>query len=220
MLAVYIILAVIFILFITVIILAIRKYNNDEVEKELEYVSENYDVNEIDKSNLEDTKALEPVKVETKEVVKPVEVTPQPVVDNTPPPVIDLKIPEQTDEEIVIEDTAIKEENTSESIEVKDNALNIEETGEEITIKDNALKVEEEGVEAVKIEEAPTKVEIKPEVKVEVDYMKDAFQSKYDGNSTINNDIHVEMPKEKVSMKTEIWDFSEIQNGVNSNEKN
>ena len=50
--------------------------------------------------------------------------------------------------------------------------------------------------------------------------MKDAFQSKYDGNSTINNDIHVEMPKEKVSMKTEIWDFSEIQNGVNSNEKN
>ena len=220
MLAVYIILAIIFILFITVIILAIRKYNNDEVEKELEYVSENYDVNEIDKSNLEDTKAIEPVKVETQEVVKPVEITPQPVVDNTPPPVIDLKIPEQTDEEIVIEDTAIKEENTSESIEVKDNALNIEETGEEITIKDNALKVEEEGVEAVKIEDAPTKVEIKTEPKVEVDYMKDAFQSKFDGNSTINNDIHVEMPKEKVSMKTEIWDFSEIQNGVNSNEKN
>ena len=42
MIFVYIILGVIIILFITVVILAIRKYNNEEVSKELEYVSENY----------------------------------------------------------------------------------------------------------------------------------------------------------------------------------
>ena len=222
MLAVYIILAIIFILFITVIILAIRKYNNEEVEKELEYVSENYDVDEIDKSNLEDTTQMTPVKVEST-VIKPVVEAPKveaKPVDNTPPPVIDLKIPEQTDEEIVVEDTAIKEENTSDAVEVKDNALKTEETGEEITIKDNSLTVEEDGVEAVKIEDAPTKVEVTTEPVEQVDYMKDAFHSKFDGNSSINSDIHVEMPKENVSMKTEIWDMTEVRREVNSNEKN
>lgn len=221
MLAVYIILAIIFILFITVIILAIRQYNNEVVEKELEYVSENYDVSEIDKSNLEKTAPITPVKVE-EQVTKPIEVPKEEVkVDNTPPPVIELKIPETSDEEIVIEDTAVKEDNTNDSIEIKDNALNVEETGEEIVIKDTSLNVEEEGEAAVTIEEPKevTPDEVKPQNE-EKDYMKEAFQSKFDGNSSINSDVHVEMPKEGVSTKTEIWDFSEIQKGVNSNEKN
>jgi hypothetical protein len=161
------------------------------------------------------------VKVE-EQVTKPIEVPKEEVkVDNTPPPVIELKIPETSDEEIVIEDTALKEDNTNDSIEIKDNALNVEETGEEIVIKDTSLNVEEEGEAAVTIEEPKevTPVEVKPQNE-EKDYMKEAFQSKFDGNSSINSDVHVEMPKESVSTKTEIWDFSEIQKGVNSNEKN
>lgn len=235
MLAVYIILAIIFILFITVIILAIRKYNNEEVEKELEYISENYDVNDINNTeSIESNVSTSEIKSApaqgnttvtaepTITIAKPEEFKPKVVeeqkVDNTPPPVIELKVGEQTDEEITIEDTAIKEEPVSESIEVKDNALVGSESGEEIQVVDTSLKVEEAGEEAVTIkEEEPTPPPV--EVKQEVDYSNQAFGNNFDGNNTINRDIKIEAPKQDVSMKTEIWDFSEIQNG-GLNEKN
>ena len=226
MLAVYIILAIIFILFITAIILAIRKYNNEEVSKELEYVSENFDVDEINNDASVSTS-------EVKESVKPVEaveVTQPPVepviekvapalqervqepVDNTPPPILELQVPEQTDEEITIEDTAIKEENVSDSVEVKDNALVGSESGEEISITDNSLNVQEDGEEAftIKTEDTPAPPD---QVKQEVDYSNQAFGNNFDGNNSINRNFTIEEPNQSVSMKTEIWDFSEIQNG-------
>ena len=251
MIFVYIILGIIVILFITVIILAIGKYNNEVVNKELEYVSENYNVDEINEQNkilnesinVSTVKAT-PIKpvvqtqpviqeqpvvqeqtvVETSSVVSAAKPALQEPVDNTPPPIINLKIPEQTDEEISIIDTAIKEESQAESIEVKDNALKEEETGDEINIVDNSLKVEESGDAAVVIPEAtlnPAPVIQKVEVPKDVtDYKSQAFNNTFDGNTTINKDIKIESPEPKDLNKTEIWDMSEVRSVVNSNEKN
>ena len=82
MLYVYIILGIIVILFITVVILAIGKYNSEVVNKELEYVSENYNVDEINEQN----KILnESINVSTVKAtpIKPVVQT-QPVVQEKP----------------------------------------------------------------------------------------------------------------------------------------
>ena len=237
MLYVYIILGIIVVLFITVVILAIRKYNNEVVSKELEYVSENYNVEEINeqdkikdtlstKNEVVSTTIEEPPKVQeniqTPSVIEAAKPALQEPVDNTPPPVIDLKIPEQTDEEITIEDDAIKEEVQSESVEIKDNALIEEETGDEIKVVDNSLKVEEEGTAAVVIQdtkpiETPQKVEVPKDT---TDYKNQAFNNTFDGNTTINKDIKIEDPKPKDLNKTEIWDMSEVIKEVNSNEKN
>ncbi len=242
MLYVYIILGIIVILFITVVILAIGKYNNEVVNKELEYVSENYNVDEINEqekivnesTDVAPTQAVstEPVQatpaptpvVENPSVVESVKPALQEPVDNTPPPVIDLKIPEQTDEEIAIEDTAIKEETPAESIEIKDNALKEEEAGDEIKVVDNSLKGEESGDAAVVIPEStPT-----PEPKIQeveipkdtTDYKAQAFNNTFDGNTTINRDIKVDNPPPKDINKTEIWDMSEVRSVLNTNEKN
>lgn len=229
MLYVYIILGIIIILFFTVVILAVRKYNNEVVSKELEYVSENYEVNDLKETTEEESTKQDNVfqTVKTEEVKETTKVeAPKPIqkpVDNTPPPVIDLKIPEQTDEEITIVDTAIKEETPSESIEIKDNALVTEESGDEIKIVDNSLKVQEEGDAAVVIPDAtvstpePKSIEVPKDT---TDYKNQAFNNSFDGNTTINKDIKISKPKEKDLNKTEIWDMSEVIKEVNSNEKN
>ena len=238
MIYVYIILGIIIILFITVVMLAIRKYNNEVVTKELEYVSENYNVDEINdhgkiassESNITTNQAaqVESTPVENKavaeqqSVVTSVKPALQEPVDNTPPPVIELKIPEQTDEEISIEDTAIKEDSILESIEIKDNALKEVEEGDEFNIVDNSLKVEESGESAVVIPDstptpAPQVVEVPKDT---TNYTDQAFNNKFDGNTTINRDIKVESPVPKDLNKTEIWDMSEVRSVLNSNEKN
>ena len=236
MIFVYIILGVIIILFITVVILAIRKYNNEEVSKELEYVSENYNVDEInDQNKIKDDLVTNQVSVtqtevsETTQVVDNKQIVNETIntnvqahVDNTPPPVIDLKIPERTDEEIAVVDTAIKEEVVSESVEVKDNSLKSEESGEEVKVLDNSLKVEESGDAAVVIpEETPVSKPTVQEVPKDItDYKGQAFNNTFDGNTTINKDIKVESPVPKDLNKTEIWDMSEVRSELNSNEKN
>ena len=237
MILVYIIIGIIIVLCITVAILAIRKYNNEVVSKELEYVSENYTVDEINEQQqivdgVVEKENQQPVVEEKKEETPQVNTTQSTInatkpalqepVDNTPPPVIDLKIPERTEEEIAIVDNAIKEEVTSESVEVKDNALKVEEVGEEIKVVDNSLKTEESGDAAVVIPEAPqpvtTNVENVP--KDLTDYKGQAFNNSFDGNTTINRDIKVESPVKKDLNKTEIWDMSEVRSEINSNEKN
>ena len=242
MIYVYIILCIIVILFITVVILAIGKYNNEVVNKELEYVSENYNVDEINEQEkiVNESNDVTPTQVVSTE---PVQATPAPTsvvettsvvevakhalqepVDNTPPPVIDLKIPEQTDEEIAIVDTAIKEESPAESIEIKDNALKEEESGDEIKVVDNSLKVEESGDAAVVIPDiTPTSEPVIQKVEIPkdtTDYKNQAFNNNFDGNTTINRDIKIENPAPKDLYKTEIWDMSEVRSVVNSNEKN
>ena len=224
MIYVYIILGTIIVLFITAVILAVRKYNNEEVSKELEYVSENFEVTDVQLEEPKEKVVKEEVQpVEEKKVIETPTPALQTPVDNTPPPVINLKVGEQTDEEIAIVDTAIKEENISESVEIKDNALKTEETGDEIKIEDTSLKVEEEGTAAVVIPDLtsntpePEKVEV---TKDTVDYKNQAFNNTFDGNTTINKDIIIDSPKPKDINKTEIWDMSEVIKEVNSNEKN
>jgi len=123
-------------------------------------------------------------------------------------PVVDLKIADTKADESLEATTVIQvNEEVSESDEliVPEEVKQIEEEGEEIAAPDKAIQLEDEGTSVIdipKIEEDEIKeVEIK---------QPNAFETKTDGNTDINEDIKYEPPKEYTGVKTEVLDLSDI----------
>ena len=124
-------------------------------------------------------------------------------------PVVDLKIADTSSDES-LEATQVlqahEEAYSDDEIIVPDEVKQVdEEEGEEIAAPEAAVQIEDEGTQVIelpKIEEDEIK-----EVEVE---KPNAFETKADGNTDINEDIKYEPPKEYTGTKTEVLDISDV----------
>ena len=126
-------------------------------------------------------------------------------------PVVMMKISD-TDSDESLEATQViqlnEETNEEDELIVPEEVKQVEEEeGEEIAAPEAAVQIEDEGTSVIDL----PKVEEDEIKQVEIE-KPNAFETKADGNTDINEDIKYEPPKEYTGVKTEILDISDIVN--------
>ena len=178
--------------------------------------------------NINTTASVLPV-VPTNEVTPQVEVKQEEVI-NTPPPTIDIPVPEVNDTPITIEEQKpLVNENTNEQI-IVDKTNPLEESNvsqDEIVHVQIAKELTNEVDDSITIDEpTPLTNEVGEKFIVEEakpitnDIGETAFKSIPSNNTTINTDIKIEDHHEYEGNKTEIFNLEEIKAEMKKQDEN
>lgn len=180
----------------TIQIPTLKKEEPEEVEEE-----------KSDDKGLDLSKTVAPTVLKENPVNKHVEERTE-IADDAP--VVDLKITD-TESDESLEATQViqahEEAYPDDEIIVPEEVKQVEEEeeGEEIAAPEAAVQLEDEGTSVIEI----PKVEEDEIKQVEIE-KPNAFETKADGNTDINEDIKYEPPKEYTGVKTEVLDLSDI----------